>query len=87
MIIAIMACFGLAVVLNYYSHILSTRSMEKILRRINAHKKNGDTFNATKTRIGNFTFTSGSTSNGDSFNATEYNFDNDYYDSDSLFDF
>ena len=46
MIIAIMACFGLAVVLNYYSHILSTRSMEKILRRINAHKKNGDIFNA-----------------------------------------
>ncbi len=46
MIIAIMACFGLAVVLNYYSHILSTRSMEKILKRINQHKKDGDTFNA-----------------------------------------
>ena len=48
MIIAIMACFGLAVVLNYYSHILSTRSMEKILKRINEHRKKGDTFNAAK---------------------------------------
>jgi len=48
MIIAIMACFGLAVVLNYYSHILSTRCMEKILKRINEHKKERDTFNAAK---------------------------------------
>ena len=48
----------------------------------------GNSFNATETKIGDSTFTSGSTSNGDSFNATEYNFDSDNdYDYDLDFDF
>lgn len=51
-----------------------------------AFDNNGNTFSATTSKIGNFTFTSGTTSEGDSFNSTQYNFDNDY-DSDLDLDF
>ncbi len=39
MIIAIMACFGLALLLNYFSHMLSVKCMEEIQKWINAHDK------------------------------------------------
>ncbi len=52
MIIAIMACFALAVILNFFSHIFSAKWMTEILQEIN--KSKGDNILYKAEEIQNF---------------------------------
>lgn len=46
MIIAIMACFGLAVILNFFSHIFTAKWMTEILQEINTLKGDNKPYKA-----------------------------------------